>query len=86
MIIIYGPAGCGKTTNAEPLATFFDCTNIVEGEIYNIAGFSKDTLILTSKLRAVNLCKENIHLESISVLSFGLAMKLAKLYDWKNTP
>lgn len=29
-LVIYGPQGCGKTTNAQALAAYFHCTTIVD--------------------------------------------------------
>lgn len=29
-VIVYGPQGCGKTRNAERLARFFGCTQVVD--------------------------------------------------------
>jgi len=48
-VIIYGPAGCGKTKNAEKLRAYFKCEKIVDGATFADFNKSKNYLYLTNE-------------------------------------
>ena len=84
-IIIYGPAACGKTYNAERLAAFFGCSAIVD-EAFRLGmenpSLSPSTLYLTSSIRVFWFLRNySIKASQFELMSFSFAMKLMERYD-----
>ena len=85
MIIVYGPKGCGKTTNAKDLAAFFECSNIIDSDTYQRGTTTTDTIAFIGGSTIWKILNEHTDLNNIAIIPFSLAMKLANLYDLKGT-
>jgi len=73
-VVIYGPQGCGKTTNSVALAKFFGVNRIVDGGLVPApAKCGMDTLYLT------NQRPEWAEDHDRRVIAFADAMRMATL-------
>jgi len=74
MLVIYGPAKCGKTTNAMKLRDFFKCQAMYD-ETYPPIWDRDSTLVLVQSKFSADWCRLN----SANQLSFAEAMQQAGL-------
>jgi len=73
--ILYGPQGCGKTTNASRIAKVFGLINVRDGWSGNIDTFvAQDTLHITSAIPSWVL-------EIPTVISYQIAMRLVEALE-----
>lgn len=78
-IIVHGPQGCGKTTNAERLRAFFGCAGIVDDYDAELAPLSLGHLHLTYfpfPVAKRRLWRQPFCTKQAEVFSFDFAMKM----------
>lgn len=69
-IIIRGPQGCGKTSNAQALAAYFGCTEVVD-DWDGFTPLCDGALALTNSANAGNAIKD------AEILEYGRACWMA---------
>lgn len=89
-VVVIGPVGCGKTTNAKALANAFGVSKIVDGYSYTGDNFEpKDTLYLTTyvPMKLFTWLSRLTSDNTVQILTFSRAMELANLVNnRRNTP
>jgi len=77
-VIIFGPAGCGKTKNAEILRKHFKCKKIVDGACFSDFNKNTNCLYLTNEPVPESNHKDMKNGLNRRVISFNDAMRLVK--------
>jgi hypothetical protein len=75
--VVYGPAGCGKTRNAEALRLHYGMDRVIDGADFEVKAYSGETMQLNGWLilvTAYQLPVEWAHVATL-VVPFENAMK-----------
>lgn len=78
-ILIYGPQGCGKSTNAQALADFYGLTTVRDEVTHQTNLPLEDTLLLAERVPAHTP-------EGMRTIPFTIALKEACLAGWRPLP
>lgn len=74
--IVYGPQGCGKTTNAEAIAKAYGCHKIVDTGTVLVEKLAPGVLILTNEDPDLSRARFDF---PIRVVTYKVAMEMVKI-------
>lgn len=74
--VVYGPQGCGKTTNAEAIAKAYGCHKIVDGDVVKLEKLGPGVLILCTEDPQLSRARFDFPLR---VVTYKVAMEMVKI-------